>query len=301
MTRPNRIGTGRSSILAALKCTCVLLFLLAHPMVWSSAKGPGFDSGMETDMRYSKYCSRYSKEWGELKNRYNKYQKSSSGKKRGYRIPKKIHMIWLGSDPPEFVWKMFDSWKRMHSDWSVKLWTQRDVEPFHLKNEQIYKAAKNWGEKSDIFRYEILEREGGIYVDADFECLRPFDDICKRADFFTGVAYSEGVPHFYNGLIGCRPGHPIIRRCVNDLRVGCGDNDFQRILHATGPHYFSGCIRSCMASTEDLEVFVPFPVTFFYPFPDTRRDSYSDTELVKRDWVRPWSYAIHYWKLSWAP
>jgi mannosyltransferase OCH1-like enzyme len=256
---------------------------------------------METDMQYSKYCHRHPLEWGNLKNRYNRYQKSKSGKKGEYRIPKKIHMIWLGSAPPAFVRKMFDSWKRMHSDWSVKLWTQKDVDSFHLKNKQIYKAAKNWGEKSDIFRYELLEREGGIYVDADFECLQPFDEICKRTDFFTGVAYSEGLPHFYNGLIGCRPGHPIIQRCVNDLQIGCGDNNFQRILHATGPHYFTRCIRSCMVSSEDPGLFVPFPVTFFYPFPDTRRDSYSDTESVKKDWVRPWSYAVHYWKLSWAP
>lgn len=279
--------------------TCLFLILLVFNTLFAGARAPGFDSGMETDTRYSKYSGRYSKEWGDLKNRYNAFQKIKPSKKGAYRIPKKIHMIWLGSAPPDFVRTMFNSWKQMHAGWEVKLWTQNDVDSFHLKNLQAYQTAKNWGEKSDIFRYELLEREGGVYVDADFECLQPFDDICKRADFFTGVAYSEGIPHFYNGLIGCRPGHPIIRRCVNDLRVGPGDNDFQRILHATGPHYFSACIRSCMG--EDLGVFVPFPVTFFYPFPDTRRDAYSDTSLVKRDWARPWSYAIHYWKLSWAP
>jgi inositol phosphorylceramide mannosyltransferase catalytic subunit len=276
----------------------LFFFLLINPL-WAGERPLGFDSGMETDTRYSKYSSRYSKEWGDLKNLYNAYQKIKPSKKGSYRIPKKIHMIWLGSDPPKFVWTMFDSWKRNHSGWEVKLWTQKEVDSFQLKNLEAYQKAKNWGEKSDIFRYELLEREGGIYVDADFECLQPFDDICKRADFFTGVAYSEGPPHFYNGLIGCRPGHPIMRRCVSDIRVGPGDNDFQRILHATGPHYFSACIRSCMA--EDVGVFAPMPVTFFYPFPDTRRDFYSDINVVKRDWVHPWSYAIHYWKLSWAP
>jgi hypothetical protein len=278
-----------------------LLAFLVTTTIWAGTKGPGFDTGMQTDMRYSKYCGRYPKEWGDLKRLYDKYRKNKPSKKAAYRIPKKIHMIWLGSPPPDFVRTMFESWRQMHPEWSVKLWTQQDVGSFHLKNEQAYQAAKNWGEKSDIFRYEILEREGGIYVDADFECLRPFDEICKRVDFFSGVAYSEGPPHFYNGLIGCRPGHPIMRRCVNEVHVGVGNNDFQRILHATGPHYFSACIRSCMASAEDLGAFVLFPVTFLYPFPDTRRDSYSDKELVKRDWVRPWSFAIHYWKLSWAP
>ena len=31
------------------------------------------------------------------------------------------------------------------------------------------------GEKSDIFRYEILYRFGGVYVDTDFECIKPFE------------------------------------------------------------------------------------------------------------------------------
>lgn len=58
---------------------------------------------------------------------------------------------------------------------------------FKLKNVEALKCAKNYGEKSDILRYEILCQFGGIYVDCDFECLKSFDGLlmCR---FFTGFS-----------------------------------------------------------------------------------------------------------------
>lgn len=207
-------------------------------------------------------------------------------------------MIWLGSKPPAIVMSMFDSWKRFHPAWEVRLWRDRDVASFRLKNKKAFDTAKNWGEKSDIFRYELLEREGGIYVDSDFECLKSFDDICKVADFFVGVAYSCGAPHVLNGLIGASIGHPVLKRCVTEMKIGSGDHDFQRILRATGPLYFSECFKEAL-SCGGCGLVAPFPVTYFYPFPDAARDMYPDTAVVKRNWVHPQSYAIHYWKISW--
>ncbi len=268
----------------------------------------GFDDGMRTDVNYEKYSARYSHEWKQMKNLFTAYQKKQRHghrSKTSYRIPKKIHLIWLGSAPPRFVLDMVESWKQLHPSWKVKLWRDDDVWKFHLKNQKAYNAAKNWGERSDILRYEILEREGGIHADTDFECIRPFDDICKTVDFFAGVGYSEGAPFLYNGLIGCCPGHPIIKRCVDTLPVGNGNSDFLRILNTTGPSFFTKCFKECLWPTSaeppspDLGTVVAFPVTYFYPFPDTRRGSYPTTDAIKRDWVCPETHAIHYWKISW--
>lgn len=286
-----------------------ILFFVS-PLV-AGVREPGFDTCMRTDGNYEKYLARHPREWKRMKALFQTYQKKKAHlrlSKAQYRIPKKIHLIWLGSPPPEFVQKMVLSWKTAHPSWQVKLWTDEDVWKFHLKNQQAYDRAKNWGERSDIFRYEILEREGGIHADTDFECIKPFDDICKTADFFAGIGYSEGAPFVYNGLIGCRPGHPIIKRCVNTLPVGNGDNDFLRIITTTGPAFLTKCFQECLWPAEgegqtppDVGSVVAFPVTYFYPFPDSRRASYASLEAVKRDWVCPETYAIHYWKISWLP
>jgi hypothetical protein len=66
-------------------------------------------------------------------------------------------------------------------DWSP------EQKKFKMKNKDAFSGATNYGEKSDILRYEILSQFGGIYVDCDFECLKPFDDLLSCA-FFTGLS-----------------------------------------------------------------------------------------------------------------
>lgn len=37
----------------------------------------------------------------------------------------------------------------------MRLWTDADVEAFGLENKEAYEAAGNFGQKSDILRYEV--------------------------------------------------------------------------------------------------------------------------------------------------
>jgi inositol phosphorylceramide mannosyltransferase catalytic subunit len=283
-----------------------LLLLFSCSVSLAKTRQPGFDSGMTHLLRYDRLCKKYPKKWGRFKKLFRTYQKQSAKIKlemAAYRIPKKIHMIWFGSKPPQFVQQMFQSWKNYHPGWEVKLWTEEDANQYPITNLKAFRKAKNYGEKSDIFRYEILEREGGIYVDADFECLQPFDTLCKTSDFFTGVGYTRAPPFVYNGLIGTRPHHPIMQRAIAELKEGNGDNGFQRILYATGPHHFTKCFINTLWPKNGLKpdcgTVVAFPVSYFYPFPDVQRGNYSDIEEVKRVWRCRESYAIHYWKISW--
>lgn len=277
-------------------------------VAFCGSKDPGFDSAMRTHISYRHAHRSFPVEWNRMKGLYENYRKAKKKahlRKMSYRIPKRIHMIWLGSPLPEFSQRMLQTWKDNHPGWDVRLWTDSDVSTLRMRNGGAYRIARNWGEKSDILRYEILSQFGGIYVDADFECIGPFDDICKMVDFVTGLAYASGPPDLYNGLIGCRPHHPIIERCNASLRAGNGDSSFGRILETTGPLFFTRCFNETLWPTagqpvpSDLGVVVAFPVTYFYALPAGEQDRYTDTELAKRDWLHPWSKAFHYYKVSW--
>ncbi|CAN0375651.1 unnamed protein product, partial [Ectocarpus sp. 8 AP-2014] len=95
-----------------------------------------------------------------------------------------------------------------------------DIDAFGLENRGAYDAAQNFGQKSDILRYEILLRHGGLYVDVDFLCLGSFEDLHKRYEFYAGVS-NTGTFELNNGLVGCRPGHPIMRDIVNRIKSSC--------------------------------------------------------------------------------
>lgn len=70
-------------------------------------------------------------------------------------IPRTIHHIWLGSSLPEACARLRESWLSRHEGWTARLWRDADVEAFGLENQEAYDAAGNFGEKSDILRYEV--------------------------------------------------------------------------------------------------------------------------------------------------
>src|SRR4051812_5879908 len=93
------------------------------------------------------------------------------------RIPKLFHHVWPGQDPfrPEFH-GFRTSFMRHHPDYSFSFWripSQGEVsdEVRALLTDARYTVVV----KSDVLRFEVLRIHGGIYVDTDVECLRPFD------------------------------------------------------------------------------------------------------------------------------
>eukprot|EP00401_Gymnodinium_catenatum_P066950 CAMPEP_0117511390 /NCGR_PEP_ID=MMETSP0784-20121206/28483_1 /TAXON_ID=39447 /ORGANISM="" /LENGTH=351 /DNA_ID=CAMNT_0005307061 /DNA_START=60 /DNA_END=1111 /DNA_ORIENTATION=+ len=128
-------------------------------------------------------------------------------------IPLKVHQIWLGPRHiPERCKALMATWSEMHPAWEHRLWTDADVEEAGLPPAlaQAFTKAENPAEKSDILRLWLVSQHGGLYVDVDFECLRPFDGFHRRYSFFTGVS-NVGAFELNNGLFAACPGHPVMR------------------------------------------------------------------------------------------
>lgn len=150
-----------------------------------------------------------------------------------YKIPKVIHIIWLGPKafPPESV-ENIRSWIAHHPDWTFKFWTDRerfppcngmeicDVNQFlFLFLQRCYEESDNWGEKSDILRFEILYQEGGMYIDHDAGCLTSFKGMHKGYDFYCCLEVPHPPINGRNittgiGLLGSKPYHPVIGRVI---------------------------------------------------------------------------------------
>jgi hypothetical protein len=136
---------------------------------------------------------------------------------KGAAIPKVLHFIWIGSPLPEKYIRMIDSWRLHHASWEINIWDDEKVSSFNLVNEQNFKHAPNFGMKSDILRYEILNTYGGVYVDIDYECIRSLDTIiASQCDFFVGFSHTV-VLEVNNGLIGCAPRHDIMQLLIKDI------------------------------------------------------------------------------------
>lgn len=211
------------------------------------------------------------------------------------RIPKIIHQIWLGSPLPERCKKLQKSWLHHHPDWKYILWTEKEIQQFGLTNQELYKAATNYGEMSDIARYEILYRMGGLYIDTDFECLHSFNVLHHCCDFYAGLNCG---PYFevFNGLMACCPGHPIVKLCIEKL--GTPQKLKERkmgaieIINRTGPGFLTKCIQEYLPHCSDKTVL--FPTGYFYPWPHFER-----FKKNMKSRIQPESFAVHYWAVSW--
>jgi mannosyltransferase OCH1-like enzyme len=82
-------------------------------------------------------------------------------------IPKIVHQIWIGPKKRPDIW--MDGVKEFCKTYGYEyvLWDDAKVSDFMLINKEQYDIEKTYNGKSDILRYEILYRNGGIYVDAD--------------------------------------------------------------------------------------------------------------------------------------
>jgi mannosyltransferase OCH1-like enzyme len=114
--------------------------------------------------------------------------------------------------PEEYV-RLGETWKRHHNGWENRLWVETNL-PTDLRPE-VYELLRRPAERADILRLELLHRLGGVYVDADFECLRPVDDLLGGVVCFLGSLDSGRVS---NAIIGAVPGHPLLSRALAELR-----------------------------------------------------------------------------------
>ena len=110
-------------------------------------------------------------------------------------IPKIIHYCWFGRNPlPKSAMRCIESWRKYFPDYEIKEWNEDNFDVNMLPfTQEAYKMRK-FAFVSDVARFWILYRYGGLYFDTDVEVIRPMDDIvAQRA--FMGIEVECG-----NGL-----------------------------------------------------------------------------------------------------
>lgn len=138
-------------------------------------------------------------------------------------IPKKIISMWLGGEMPEVAKECVSTHKQPGFD---HIWITNDnyYKGSRYVNECI--AAGNYGKASDWLRMYYLEKEGGIYMDADSKIIKPLDKFLEHEMFVC----EEENQFVANGIIGSIPHHPMIQKyikTVEDNFLGSGDLVFQ--------------------------------------------------------------------------
>jgi len=217
------------------------------------------------------------------------YEKNES-QEGDLKIPKVIHFIWIGPDPfPKESIQYVASWVSHHPDWKIKFWSDRRRPLPHKKMElhftsdfqfsrlkEQFEMSDNYAEKADLLRYEILYREGGLYVDHDVQCFKPFTSFHHRFNLYCGLepphnpVLSSSIS-VNNNLIGATAHHPILKQAIEFVEsrwqeVGkCypgsdKESVIYRVAHRSFSAFDDAVALLCSAKENDTMV---FPAAYF--------------------------------------
>lgn len=276
----------------------MLLFLLTVILPFSLLHTAEFRSFADSMRLYrSEYVVKTQQltDWQYAQELFNKCIQNEP--KSNSDIPKIFHFIWLGNKPlTKEMQEYIASWKKHHPDWEFKLWKDTDVEKFGLKNKYLYTHSTNMGKRSDIARYEILYRYGGVYVDTDFECFAPITPICQKTNFFAALDDAAASLYCFNGIIGTQPRHPILRACINKLTSHSLRNESANaILQQTGPEFFTAVIKQYWKAEVNILL---LPYSYLIALP---RELAALPREKKLKYITPITFAMHHWHGSWLP
>uniref|UniRef100_A0A6C0HSK9 Glycosyltransferase n=1 Tax=viral metagenome TaxID=1070528 RepID=A0A6C0HSK9_9ZZZZ len=174
-------------------------------------------------------------------------------------IPKIIHLIWVGNEPPSYFELYLKKWKELMPDWEVRYWSNKDITVEHFPQSIIDKInlCEKGAQKADIMRYFIIEKYGGFYVDSDVTPHRSFEPLLK-IDAKAIICHDLPLTWKYiiNAFFGGVPHHTLFQNacslCYN-IVINTEDIHMQ-----SGPRLFGEAVSKVSNKI------VLLPTKFFY-------------------------------------
>ncbi len=228
-------------------------------------------------------------------------------------IPKIIHQIWSGINeplPPRFK-LLGETWKRDYPAWQYEFWDNQRINTFIQEHYPqywyVYCKFQYNVQRWDAIRYLILDRIGGMYVDFDYESIKPMDDLIEGRTCCFALEKDFISNHFRifnNALMISTPEHPFIQRIVKYVfskTIFSYEHAPKNmtVFNTTGPY---ALIRLYESLTEDeKENIYLIPSEYVSPFTGIEAE---EVRLgVKRQGLEDClenAYAVHYFFSEWA-
>lgn len=191
-------------------------------------------------------------------------------------IPKIIHQIWIGPNPEPIQWT--NTFKidyiKMYPEYKYIGWSESNINELFIDFpiiKIVYDLEKTYNGKSDILRYLILYKYGGIYIDADSVWVneKNFDDLIDNSTGFF-AAKEPGCIHITGGVIGSFKNNDVFIKIIKHIESYIIDKNKEikpkfysekrkvlGVVKTIGPIIFNHFAKSTNITI--------FPSDYFYP------------------------------------
>jgi mannosyltransferase OCH1-like enzyme len=176
---------------------------------------------------------------------------------QGIGIPKVIHQTFYDRVLPPDLERNVQRLKELNPGWEYRFYDDSDIRSFITSNyppvvwtyfcriDDAYGAAK-----ADLFRYLLMYKCGGVYLDIKSSSSKPFSASLKEDDCYLLSHWANGDDEQYPGFgrhdelvglgrgeyqqwqIACAPGHPYLKAVIET--VLCNIDKYNPAIHGTG-------------------------------------------------------------------
>jgi len=222
-------------------------------------------------------------------------------------IPKIIHQTWKSEEIPDGFAKWVESWRRHHPDWKYVLWTDEANRDFIAQEYpwfvRQYDRYPYKIQKVDAARYFILHKYGGLYVDLDFESLKPIEPLLEGSTCVLGFEPDEHCTRLGrdkivgNAVMASTPKHPFFELVIRKLGGFSKRRHWkQPVLETTGPFMLSNAydIYREKSGAHDVKL---VPAEQLYPLTLEEADALQIEGLGGSKLKG--AYAVHYHTGTW--
>ena len=173
-------------------------------------------------------------------------------------IPKVIYQTFKTTRIPLltrfYIWRFL----KRNKGYTYVFFSDEDVDRFIYRSfdERTYRAYARLqigAAKADFFRYAILYKRGGIYLDLDSDLIGKLDRELFQDDVAV-IAHEGNFQQFFSqwALIYDK-GHPFLAEAIRLIVENIESNRYPHDVHAmTGPTVYATAINNVLSSDPDV-------------------------------------------------
>lgn len=169
-------------------------------------------------------------------------------------IPKHIYQTWKSHNLPPAITHVIQRFMLINPGWSHHLYDDVEIADFirvHFPG-RVYDAFSSLAigaAKADIWRYCVLYKYGGVYLDIDADITTPLDRLIRTDD--DAVITREQVAGLFNQwILIFSKGHPLLKAVIDECVENVLSRSSNNILHLTGSTVFTQVLTERLKSNQ---------------------------------------------------
>ena len=212
-------------------------------------------------------------------------------------IPQIIHQTYKTKELPLRLKNYQEKLLKLHPGWKYFLWDDEDnsrlLQSYYPSLDGCYKNLPLKIMQVDFIRYVYLFHYGGLYLDLDYELLKPFD-LLDYSLVLPKESDSQINFRLGNALLASVARHPFWEKILEEINHSCLDLpvflEEDEVIDLTGPGLVTKVYLKYF--NNDPLIFLPARSFFNPPRPRNRQEY---IKLVEKNQ----SYGIHHCEGSW--